>query len=76
MQGLVLYYKTDRDEFILIIYSIILILYIVLDCIYQLMYQFTIENKGEHSNILQESVVYIETNIFRKNVIYLDFQKS
>ena len=63
--------KTDRDEIILIIYSIILILYIILDDIYQLMYQFMIENDGKDLNLLQENVVYIEKNIFPNNVIYL-----
>ena len=63
--------KTDRYEFILIIYFLILILYIILDGIYQLICQFMIESKGKHSNILQENVIYIEKNIFKKNVIYL-----
>ena len=56
--------KTDGHEFILIIYSIILILHTILDCIYQVMYQFMMENKEKHSNIFQE-------NVFKKNVIYL-----
>ena len=57
--------KTDRHEFLGIIYSMILILYIILTGIYQLMYQFMTQNKAKHSNI------YIEKNIFKKNVIYL-----
>ena len=61
--------KTDRC------YSMILILYIILDGMYQLMYQFMIKNKGKHSNIFQENLIYrsvlYDVIIFRSIIIIL-----
>ena len=60
--------KTDRYEFILIIYSMILILYIIWDDIYQLNGQIVIETKVKHENKLQDNLTY-NKKIFEKIII-------